>query len=82
MAGAEEIYGGRAQIEIVDEEGPEKGSPPTSTSREPDQKTFVTFLSDPPGAAFKVYDSAGRFLGEGFTPKDMRLSRAVYRIEA
>lgn len=82
MAGSEELYSGRGEIEYVDSSGTEKSAPSLSKEEKSEQKTYVTFLSDPPGVAFKIYGSAGRLLSEGFTPSNLRLSRAMYSIEA
>ncbi len=82
MAGSEELFSGRGEIEYVDSSGLEKNGASSSKDEKSEQKTYVTFLSDPPGATFKIYDSAGRLLTEGFTPSNLRLSRAIYRIEA
>ncbi len=82
MVGSEELFSGRGEIEYVDSGGTDKSGASTAITEKSEQKTYVTFLSDPPGVAFKIYDSAGRLLTEGFTPINLRLSQAIYRIEA
>ena len=82
LTGSEEIYGGRGQVELVEEESNNREITEESSGQQRTKKAYVTFLSATSELTFKLYNAAGELLRDGRTPTNFLLSQAVYRVEA
>jgi formylglycine-generating enzyme required for sulfatase activity len=74
--------GGQGKIIVEEETGPEATSAAPAAGAVKEISATVLVESDPDGVSFKLYDAAGRLLGEGITPKAFRLSAASYSVQA